>query len=224
LRWLERLRQQRSAKDEESDPWHGNPRPVDRAAPGIAALFHDVPRGEDHAILDLGHATESHLSLFGRYSRRVRFAGLLPRPPVAEGWAEAVDSLPADPARPYDLVLAWDLLDRVGPEARPRLIRRLAELTAPGARLYLVVDQSGDPAIEMWRFTLLDLDHVRQQVVGPPLPSYGHLLPAQLERLLRPFEIERAYALRGGQREYVAVRGPDNEVMGRANSAARTGA
>jgi len=179
---------------------------VDRAAPGIAALFQDVPQGEDHAILDLGHATESHLSLFARYSRRVRFAGLLPRPPVDQGWADAIDSLPADPARPYELVLAWDLLDRVGPEARPRLIRRLAELAAPGARLYLVVDQSGDPTIEMLRFTILDLNHVRQEVVGPPLPSYGHLLPAQLERLLPPFEIERAYALRGGQREYVAVR------------------
>lgn len=180
---------------------------MDRAAPGIAALFHEIPPGEKLALLDLGHATESHLNLFGRYSRRVRFAGLLPRPPLAEGWAEAIAALPADPERPYDLVLVWDLLDRVGPEARPRLIRRLAELTAPGARLYLVVDQSDGPTIDMLRFTLLDLEHVRQQVVGPPLPSYGHLLPAQLERLLRPFEIVRGYALRGGQREYVAVRG-----------------
>ncbi len=154
------------------------------------------------------------MHLFGQYSRRVRFAGLLPRPPVGEGWAEAVEALPADPERPYDLVLAWDILDRVGPEARPGLIRRLAELTAPGARLYIVVNQSGGPTIPMLSFALLDLEHVRQRVVGPPLPSYGHLLPAQLERLLRPFEIEHAYSLREGQREYVAVRGRGNGAIG----------
>jgi len=179
----------------------------DRASPGLATYFQGVPEGTGLALLDLGLASDTQLKVYGRFARRARFAGLLPDPPLGERWTEALESLPPNPDRPYDLVLAWDVLDRIGPEARPRLVQRLAELTAPGARLFTVVNLSGGATVEKLRFSALDEQHVREQVVGPPLPSYGHLLPAQLERLLRPFEVVHAYTLRSGLREYVSVRG-----------------
>ncbi len=179
---------------------------MERAAPGIAALFDGLSEDGSHAVLDLGPAVDSHLRLFSGFARRIRFAGLLPRRHGDEEWAEALRSLLPHPQQSYDLVLAWDLLDRLSHEARSPLIKRLTEVTAPGARLYMVVDASEEPTTQPFRFALLDTDRVSQWAVGQPEPAPRGLLPAQVERLLAPFEVVQAFTLRSGQREYVAVK------------------
>lgn len=183
------------------------PPPVERAAPGVAAVFGDLREDGSHAVLDLGPAAESHLDLYGRYARRIRFADLLTDPPRGAAWAAALQALPPAPREPYDVVMAWNLLDRVWPEARPPLVERLAQLTRPGARVYVLLDASGESAVHPLRFTLLDVDRVRQEALGPAVPAHSPLLPAQVERLLAPFEVVRAFTLRGGYREYFAVKG-----------------
>lgn len=183
---------------------HDLPPTIERAAPGVAALFQGLRRDGGYAILDMGPAVDPHLRLYGRYARQVRFAGLVPNPPRGEDWTEAVRALPPNPDQPYDLVLMWDLLDRLIPEERPRLMARVTELTAPHARMHLMVDSSGAPITRPLRFTLLDVDRVAQQPVGGPVPAQRQLLPAQLERLLVPFEVVHAFTLRVGFREYMA--------------------
>lgn len=180
--------------------------PVERAAPGVAATFAGLEPDGSHAILDLGTAVGENFRLLGGYARRIRFAGILPNPPHGKAWSEALRSLPPLSERPYDLVLGWNLLDRLIPEERPPLVRRLAELTAPGARLYVVVDVSGSPTIQPIRFTLLGLDRVQETVVGPPRPAQPPLLPAAVERLLEPFQVVQAFTLRRGLREYAAIK------------------
>ena len=56
------------------------------------------------------------------------------------------------------------------------------------------------------RFTLMGVDQVRQAAAGPPERVQPRLLPAELEKVLTPFEVTRAFTLRGGLREYLAVR------------------
>jgi hypothetical protein len=207
--WLGRLRHKpaqdlRPGAEEPERPREALPPPLERAAPGVAALFAGLSADGSHSVLDLGPAAENHLDLYGRFSRQIRVADLLTDPPRGPDWAAALQALPPHPRKPYDVVLVWDLLDRLWPEARPALIKRLAELTAPCAGLYVIVDVSGAPTTRPLRFTLLDLDRMVQSVVGPPRPAHGPLLPAQLERLLDPFRVERAFTLRGGLREYVA--------------------
>ncbi|MEJ2205149.1 MAG: hypothetical protein P8170_13690 [Gemmatimonadota bacterium] len=157
-------------------------------------------------MLDLGNAVDSHVRLFGRFSRQVRFAGLLPDPPRGAAWTEALSALPPHPGRAYEVVLAWNVLDYLNAGERVLLVERLAELTSRGARVYVVVDASEKTMLPPLRHTLLDLDRLFQQTVGPPLPVPGGLLPAKVERLLMPFEVVHAFTLRAGLREYVAVR------------------
>ena len=107
----------------------------------------------------------------------------------------------------HDVLMLWDVLDRLAPELRLDLIRRLDEITAPGARLYTVVDASGDPTTRPLRYTLLGTDRVGEEELGPPERAWPSLLPAQVERLLAPFDVVRAFTLRTGKREYVAVKG-----------------
>jgi hypothetical protein len=182
------------------------PGPVERPAPGVAALFEGVGEDRRHAILDLGPAAASNFKVYSRFARWVRFADLLGAASSREGWAAARDALPLQPERPYDLVLGWDVLDRLPPEERPRLVERLVELTAPGARLYVVVESSPEPTAHLLRFELLDTDRMSYEATALARPVWPPLLPSKVERLLMPFQVRRAFTSRVGLREYVAVR------------------
>jgi len=198
--WLRRIR--RTSSPEETVQ-----APIERAAPGVAALFAGLSEDGSHAVLDFGAAAETNLRLYSRFARRIRFADLLTDPPHGDAWAAALRALPPHPDQPYDIVLVWNLLDRLAPEERPPLVERLTRLTASGARLYVVVDASSEPNTQPFRFTLLDVDRVSQQAVGPPHPPQPQLLPAEVERLLEPFRVVRGFTLRHGLREYLAIRG-----------------
>jgi hypothetical protein len=184
----------------------GGPPMVERSAPGIAALFSNVEADGSHAVLDLGPAAESSFRLYSRFARRIRFAGILEAPLRGETWTEALRLLPENVETPFDLVLVWNLLDRVPPELRSPVVARLAGITVQGARLYVLVDASGESTSHSLRFILAGLDRVCQQSLGDPYPTVPPLLPAELKRLLEPFRVVQAFTLKGGFREYVAVR------------------
>jgi hypothetical protein len=137
----------------------------------------------------------------------VRFADLLTAPPSGTSWDSALRNIPRFPDQPYDLVVAWNLLDRMAPGQRHLFVERLLDLTSPQAHLYVVVDTSGDRATCPLRFSLLGEDRVRQEPTGPSQPAWPQILPAEMERLLEPFRVVQAFVLRLGMREYVAVRG-----------------
>lgn len=181
-----------------------------RPSLGLAAVFDVATPDGRHAVLDLGRASETGMDVYRRYARRIRFADLLP----VDGAAALADvtrasfeaAVPAQPDHPYDLVLAWDVFDRVAPEARRELADVLAARCAIGARLHVVVDPSDAPTIRRYRFTPLDVDRVRYEPAGEAPRTAAPLLPAPVERLLDPFEVVRAFTLRSGLREYVAIR------------------
>ena len=151
--------------------------PVEWISPGLSALFEALSGDRGYSILDLAdHAGNSHLEVLGQFSRQIRFAGLAPSPPHGDAFASALLELPPGPCA-YDIVLAWDVMDRLGPHERERLMDYLVEVTAPRAWLHAVVDSSGDESAPPLRFTLIDLDRVSRQAVGPPEPLAPQLLP-----------------------------------------------
>ena len=178
---------------------------AERATPGVAALLDGITEDRSHAVMDLGPASDSSLRVYGRFARKVRFEDLLTA--AAEGgWPKALAEMRDQPELPYDLVFAWDILDRTSPEERRRLITRLTQLTAPNARMFVTVDASGSPMAQPLKYTLLDLNRLRCEPIGPARPARPPLLPAEVEKLLVPFHVVRAFTLKGGLREYVALR------------------
>lgn len=179
------------------------PEPVEGAAPGAAAVFRGISPDDSHAVLDLGPGVDSSLRVYQRFARRIQFADLLASR-SHQGLAEALKALPE---RPYDLVFAWNILDRLFPAERSRLMQRLAEVSAADARLHVVLRASeGTTGTHRLRFALLDVDRMRYEPVGPTRPNRRRLLPAEVEDLLAPFQVQRGFTLKGGLREYVAVR------------------
>jgi hypothetical protein len=203
--WLRRGRREPSQDATEAN--EETPSRVERASPGVAALFESVGEGGDHAVLDFGPAVGGNLRVYSRFARRVRFADLLTAPPAGTSWEAALGDLPSFPNQRYDLVFAWNVLDRIAPEQRHLFVERLVDLTAPNTRLYVVVDTTGDRSTRPLRFNLIGEDRVSQEPTGPPIPAWPQILPAEMERLLEPFRVTQAFVLRLGMREYVAVRG-----------------
>ena len=177
--------------------------PVEGGTPGIAALFDGMREDRSHAVLDLGAAADSNLCVYSRFARRVRFADLFDEDGSCRGLEGAV---PPQPEQPYDLVFAWDILDRIPSEQRPHLVQWLAKISAPDVRLHVLVKATENPTIQPVRFILLDVDRMRREPTGPARPARRSLLPAEVGRLLVPFKVVRAFTLKGGLREYLAVR------------------
>jgi len=204
--WLRRPWRASPEKADTGPPEEDSPDPMERAAPGIAALFDGLREDGTHAILDLGAGGEGSFHFYSRFARRIRFAGILQSPPRGGKLAPALEALPPPPAGLYDVVLAWNILDRLTPAEHSVLIHRLARLTSPGARLYVVVDISHKNRIHPVHYSLLDQHRVSQRIDGPLEGAYQPLLPAAIEALLHPFRVEHAFTLRNVLREYVSVR------------------
>lgn len=209
MSWLDRLRARPTEATGPERELEEEPAPsvLERASPGLTALFGVMKPERAHSILDLGEASRRHLAVLSPYARQIRFAGLVPAPPAGNTLRVALGRLPPNAAHPYDVVLAWDVLDRLGAADRQALLERVVELTAPRARLYASVDTSGAETIQPVRWTLVSVDRISQEPVGAPERAKPVLLPAQAERLLNPFKVTHAFSLRVGAREYVASKG-----------------
>lgn len=131
---------------------------------------------------------------------------MVPHPPQGPELASALEGLGSDPGDEYDVVLAWDVFDRLDEAVRTDVMRRIVEVTRPGARLHTVLRASDAVTTRPVRIHLLDLDRLGEEVAGPPEPARPPLLPAHVERLLGPFEVLSGVSLRQGAREYVARR------------------
>ena len=177
----------------------------ERKSPGLAALFDVLVADGRHSILDLGPASGAHLRILGPYASQIRFANLLGAAAPGDAWQDALLGLPPNETRPYDVVLAWDVLDRLDPTGRAAFMARLVEVTAAKVRLYAIAGGEGTDAVPL-AFTLVDRDRVLERPSGVTTAPRKPLLPAQMERVLAPFEVASAYMLRTGAREYVAVK------------------
>ena len=206
MSWWRRLQE---FFDFRSDLNGGGPgQAVEGASPAIASLLDGLerdPPGDRKAVLDLGPPTESTLDTYSRFAHRVRFAELTGSGPALK-MGELDHRLP-EPALPYDLVFAWDSLERVPPEARSELVERISEVTAPGARLHLVMADPETEEAPLLHFSLTGMGTMRCEAIGPTRDSTLRLMPGDLDEILGPFQVERRFTLKGGLREYVAVKG-----------------
>jgi hypothetical protein len=205
VEWLRRIGRQTSSAPA---PEELVPEPTERPTPGVAALLDGVSEDRSHAVLDLGPAVDSSLRVYSRFARWVRFADLVDATASHDSWIERLAELPAQPDHPYDLLFAWNVLDWLPPEYRPSLIQRLTELSSDDARLYVLLETSEQPVRHPQRFALLNVDRMRYERIGRPVPAWPPLLPAEVERLLQPFQVTRAFTSQTGMREYVAFRRP----------------
>lgn len=206
MSWLERIRPGDDELENEEDEGTS---PDSRASPGLVSLFGSLHADGRHSILDFGPAEGRRLRLLGRFARRIRFAELVPEPPRGDELVGALEDLEPHSTGHYDVVLAWDLFDRLDEAERSRVMERIVEVTSLGALLFAIVESSESATRRPMRYSLVELGRVIQEPAGAAQPAGPPLLPRQVERLLSPFEVVTAVSLRAGFREYVARRSGD---------------
>ncbi|MEX2282936.1 MAG: hypothetical protein WEE89_10685 [Gemmatimonadota bacterium] len=157
-------------------------------------------------MLDLGAAADQNLRVYSRFARWIHFADLLGDPWSHRGEQSAGGLHLPRLDRAYDVVFAWDILDRLFPEARSRLVQWLTDTTAASTRVHAVVRASEDSIARPLRFTLMDLGRIRYEIAGTARLPVSRMLPAEVAKVLAPLRVAHAFTLKNGLREYVAVR------------------
>lgn len=161
-------------------------------------------------VLDLGAASPAKLAVYEACARGVRFVDLLRE--IGEGQAEptgeALTAMLSDPVGPTDAVLMWDALDYLSPSAASTLVERLARSARPGARLFAVVSSSRTLPATPARYEILDGERLVARPSSAATRPGPQLAPAEVERRLSPFRVERSFVLRHGARELLGVLPP----------------
>jgi hypothetical protein len=183
-------------------------------APGLRTALSRLRTDRINSILDLGPAVACNLSFMARFPCHLRIVDLLgcvaePAPAEAtddRGRRVFSDRLLPLGERPYDLVLAWDVLDHLDRGTAARLASRLRSLTRPGARLYALAATSHQVGSDCTVFAIRDLETLEYRRSAHRADRSPPFSPAELAQLLSGFAIERSVILRHGFQEYVAVR------------------
>lgn len=160
------------------------------------------------SVLDLGAANPANLDFFGQRGAQLTIAdfhrSMLPLVANAPSKAELFRKLlPYDASTRFDVVLAWDVLNYLGPEEIGYLTDSLARFFRPGTLIHalVVADREMPPAPSLYRI-LGETELLCERRPGRSRPSPRYLEPALL-KLMPGIAVESRYQLRNGMHEYV---------------------
>jgi hypothetical protein len=180
-------------------------------SPLLGELLERFEPGRGLRVLDLGPASCRNLEHYSVFASVVRFADLraaaIPSQapdPDDRSFGEKLNVLLPLTDRPFDLVLAWDLLNYLDGDRAPRLVRHLASVAAPGARLHAMIVTAPTLSAEPLSYQIVSPGEVAYGPGCRPVPA-PQLSPAKVERWLEPFRVSRSVILRHGVRELLAV-------------------
>ena len=182
---------------------------------GLGWVLRDLERRRRPRVLDLGPALGASVEFLARYSVQLFIADLYRSvrsstgqlPPDASRLLRLLgEQLPLPEEGPFDLILAWDLLNYFAADQLEALGQHLGELCRPGGQMFALVATRGPISDRPRTFEILAEDALRYGAgAANERPSPGYRETA-LERLLDAFSVQTSYLLRNGMQEYIFTR------------------
>lgn len=177
----------------------------------LKSLLHSLEGSSRPSVLDLGVATSENLaflcSLGARLSIADLYRSLLPlreQLEAAEDPRTLFDDLvPGDPSWPYDVVLAWDVLNYLKPEEIAWLATSVGRRSKPGAVMLAFIASSGEIPVRPATYHIVDGETLSVGAPAPrkrPAPRYPEPL---LLRLMPGVSVESRFQLRNETVEYL---------------------
>lgn len=162
-------------------------------------------------VLDLGNAHHSNMSFFvARGATYVVEALYETTAPCRVGGRldsaclrTLPDLLDFDPDLRFDAILAWDLLDYLGPAGLTVLGERLAPHCHPRTILHALVAREGRLPAHPARWEIVNEQTIRYWVSPGPLLEAVRLTDASIQRSLGTFRVDRSYLLQNGLQEFL---------------------
>lgn len=194
----------------------GTPEPehLELRAPLFEAALGRLDDGHRHVVVDLGTARSGTISRFSGMRCRLDIANLPavlesagPEDNAASIGKKLAAALPPPKGERADLILCWNLLNYLEPDAIGTLMSALARRSQPGTQVHALIEYSAKtmPAVPP-SYTPAGSD--RLVAVAPTeqtiaAPRYA---ARDLERVMSGFRHERTMLLGNGMQEYLFAR------------------
>jgi len=189
------------------------PQPPLYRSPTLKVLVSRLSSETSYHILDLGVASGANVEFFSRFSGRLQIADL----PDALASEELRSLLRNDPAaafrrvlpvawKPFDVVLAWDVLNYLSRDQFRCLAAHVSSLCQPGALMFALVSTRKEMSSVPQVFKIVDEQTLLlrpQTTAVQPSPRFP---PAEVERLMSGFAVVQSVVMRHGVQEYLLVR------------------
>lgn len=176
----------------------------------FGSLIVDLDPDKKLVILDFGAATHSTVEFFSSYNCRLYVPDTARRLPVVRKGDLPLDAeqfevlLPKLPKKEkLDVVLCWELLNYLEPDAVERLGRFLEPHVQFGTALMTVQSSRGTINRAPTIYHILGPSKVRRVIEDDrPVAARTYSQP-DLFRMLPRFEVNRSYLLQNGMQEYL---------------------
>ena len=194
---------------------HGAPgaERIEQHSLAFGRLLERLAADERPLVLDLGPAIGPNVSFLAGLPSKLYIADLhqtLASGPKTGGALDRAleHDLPSTGGRPVSVILIWDLLDYLEPEAIAVLGRRLEPYCDTRTLLYALVSIHREQPPAPRRFEIVDEETLAFEDDGGrrASPLYKE---AELRRRLERFRVERTFLLRTGMQEYLFTWSPD---------------
>ncbi|MGB6364333.1 MAG: hypothetical protein WBG64_16830 [Thermoanaerobaculia bacterium] len=166
-------------------------------------------------ILDLGPAVGANVEFFTQYSCKLFIADLFQafspgRSSLGLGGGalsrRLQQDLPSRDQAPFDIILAWDLLNYLEPEEMETAGRHLAALCNPKGLLFALLSNHHQLPDRPISFGIVDIDTLAYDNRSTATRPSPHYREPDLKRHLPAFVVETSFLLRNGMQEYVLAR------------------
>ncbi len=191
---------------------------VPRYSSGWSNMHKFLKSHEALRILDIGPTSSSNINYLTGLGHSIYMANLVEEAGRPEWLRQEPDGDPVFDSegfldqnltfsgRKFDVVTLWDVADYLPAVALPSIIRRLHEVTAPGAQILAFFHSSmTGPLIEFSRYHLTDSDQVELQrfATYPILQTFTN---RQIETLFKDFSSYRFFLAKDALREVIVTR------------------
>jgi hypothetical protein len=159
----------------------------------IETLSKGVSASRD--VLDLGSVSPESVQFFGRRGSRLTIADLSPTSDL---------TIPCvDERVRFDLVLAWDVLNYLGPDRLTRLMGRLEPRFRPGTMLHALIATGREIDAQPPRYRIKGARTFVSEPVSGSRVRAPRYLEQDLVKRMPGLTVERRFQLRSAMLEYV---------------------
>ena len=183
------------------------------SSPGFEEALRGIPDDWSCKVLDLGPSVADNVEFVSSFASYLQIIDAIDRTPSGSdlegggfGRLSALQALLDRHRRSFNLVLMWDVLNYLSIDQSERLIRSVAELCLPNARLHAIVFATDTMAAVPNRYRVIDSARLAYEPATTEVGGAPNLPPAAVGKLLSGFRVEHSFVLQHGVHEYVASR------------------
>jgi hypothetical protein len=198
------------------------PQPPLYRSPTFRKLVSRLGNDAAHHILDLQSAIGANVEFFSRFSCRLQIVDLLTtiaagdvQPLVSADPGAAFRRVLPSPAEPYDVVLAWEVLNYLNRDQFRCLVEHLGGLCRPGALMLVFIATTKEIPARPPLFKIVDDQTLRWEPATAAMRPAPRFPPALVERLTQGFVVVHSVLMRQGVQEYLFERRPEAADLSR---------